>query len=256
MLDRLAASIDRGMQIISDLFHAPVSGYCRLETVDGNALVADDGSLISVLRLEGSLKHVGVAEYNSIVSVLTEKLQSSLSRPGHVIQCVFEYDPDGSARRIDELLRPSRLTARGLGLHIDALLDDWSEALRTHCASEACFLVIWTRPNALENNLRKTAVAERRLAMSSVPNLPGCQNVCAALAGLRDAHNGFLSGDLLHISSSPAIPCRSAFPILTRRSGTGSSGWSIPIFATSSGRAKARYFPAALCASGIASSGR
>lgn len=196
MLDRLAAGIDRGMQIISDLLHAPVSGYCRLETVDGNALVADDGSLISVLRLEGSLKHVGVAEYNRIVSVLTEKLQSSLSRPGHVIQCVFEYDPDGSARRIDELLRPSRLTARGLGLRIDALLDDWSEALRAHCANEACFLVIWTRPNALENNLRKTATAERRLAMSSVPNLPGCQNVCAALAGLRDAHNGFLSGVL------------------------------------------------------------
>jgi intracellular multiplication protein IcmB len=35
-----------------------VGSYCRLETVDRDALVADDGSLITVLRLEGSLTGV------------------------------------------------------------------------------------------------------------------------------------------------------------------------------------------------------
>ena len=118
MLDKLVNGIDCGIRAISEVFAGPVYGYCRLETVDDDVLVADDGSLVSLLRLEGSLKHVGVEEYGSIVSGLTEKFQSSFSKPGHLLQVVFEYDPESSASRITELLRPSRLTAQNLGLHV------------------------------------------------------------------------------------------------------------------------------------------
>lgn len=92
MLDKLVNGIDCGIRAISEVFAGPVYGYCRLETVDDDVLVADDGSLVSLLRLEGSLKHVGVEEYGSIVSGLTEKFQSSFSKPGHLLQVVFEYD--------------------------------------------------------------------------------------------------------------------------------------------------------------------
>ena len=70
MLDKLVNGIDCGIRAISEVFAGPVYGYCRLETVDDDVLVADDGSLVSLLRLEGSLKHVGVEEYGSIVSGL------------------------------------------------------------------------------------------------------------------------------------------------------------------------------------------
>ena len=93
MLDRLVHGVDCGIRALSEVFAGPVHSYCRLETVDDGVLVADDGSLISLLRLEGSLKQIGVEEFGSIVSSLTEKLQSSLSRPGHLIQVLFEYDP-------------------------------------------------------------------------------------------------------------------------------------------------------------------
>ena len=79
MLDKLVNGIDCGIRAISEVFAGPVYGYCRLETVDDDVLVADDGSLVSLLRLEGSLKHVGVEEYGSIVSGLTEN--SSLPFP-------------------------------------------------------------------------------------------------------------------------------------------------------------------------------
>ena len=118
MLDTFVNGIDRGIRALTEFLGTPVGSFCRLETVDRNAIVADDGSLITVMRLEGSLKHVGVEEYNNIVVGLTEKLQSSLSKPGHLIQVVFEYDPEGSASRITELLEPSDLTARNLGMHI------------------------------------------------------------------------------------------------------------------------------------------
>ena len=89
MLDRLVHGVDCGIRALSEVFAGPVHSYCRLETVDDGVLVADDGSLISLLRLEGSLKQIGVEEFGSIVSSLTEKLQSSLSRPGHLTSGAF-----------------------------------------------------------------------------------------------------------------------------------------------------------------------
>lgn len=94
MLDTLVHGIDRGIRSLSEIFYGPVGSYCKLETVDRDALVADDGSLITVLRLEGALKQVGLDEHHAIMKGLTEKLQATLSRPGHCIQVVFEYDPE------------------------------------------------------------------------------------------------------------------------------------------------------------------
>jgi intracellular multiplication protein IcmB len=164
--------------------------------VDNGALVADDGSLITVLRLEGSLKHVGVGEYTSIVSGLTEKLQSTLSKPGHLLQVAFEYDPESSRSRVGELLEPSRRTAENLGLHIGPLLENWGNALQRYCSVEICWLVLWTRQSVLPDTLRKTALKERTASMAKVPTIPGCQQVSRAVAALHDAHNGFLTGVL------------------------------------------------------------
>ena len=155
MLDTLINGMERGVYALSEAFAGPVHSYCRLETVDNDALVADDGSLITLLRLEGSLKHVGVEEYGSIVSGLTEKLQSTLSKPGHLLQVVFEYDPESSATRITELLQPSRLTVQNLGLHIGPLLDDWGKALQRYCSLETCWLVLWTRPTCCRTHCGK-----------------------------------------------------------------------------------------------------
>ncbi|MDL2267418.1 hypothetical protein LJC09_02080 [Desulfovibrio sp. OttesenSCG-928-F20] len=194
MLDKLVNGVDCGIRALSEAFAGPVHSYCRLETVDNGVLVADDGSLLSLLRLEGSLKHVGVEEYETIVTGLTEKLQSTLSKPGHLIQVVFEYDPESSARRVDELLQPSRLTAQNLGLSIGPLLENWGDALKRYCSLETCWLVLWTRPAVLPDSLKKAALKERTVSMNKVPTIPGCQQVSRAVAALHDAHNGFLTG--------------------------------------------------------------
>ena len=108
MLDILVNGVDRGIRALSEAFAGPVHSYCRLETVDNGVLVADDGSLVSLLHLEGSLKHVGVEEYTAIVSGLTEKLQATLSKPGHALQVVLNMTrkaagnalPNCSSRRV------------------------------------------------------------------------------------------------------------------------------------------------------------
>ena len=194
MLDTLVHGIDRGIRSLSEIFYGPVGSYCKLETVDRDALVADDGSLITVLRLEGALKQVGLDEHHAIMKGLTEKLQATLSRPGHCIQVVFEYDPEASEGRIREILEPSRRTAANLGLHIGPLLENWGQALQRYCAIETCWLVLWTRPTVLAESLRKTALKERMASMSKAPVQPGCQQISAAVTALHDAHSGFLTG--------------------------------------------------------------
>ena len=196
MLDTLVHGVDRGLRALSETFYGPAGSYCKLETVDRGALVADDGSLITVLRLEGALKQVGLAEHKTIMLGLTEKLQSTLSRPGHCIQVVFEYDPEASEGRIREMLLPSRRTAQNLGLDIGPLLENWGQALQRYCSMETCWLVLWTRPGVLAESLRKTALKERMVSMRKAPMQPGCQQIAAGIAALHDAHNGFVTGVL------------------------------------------------------------
>lgn len=196
MLDLFINGMERGVRSLAEILGAPVFSYCHLETVDEDVLVADDGSLISVLRLEGSLKHIGVQEFSALVESMTEKLQSTLSKPGHAIQLVFEYDPENSGRRITGMFEPSRLTSQNLGLQIGPLLDDWGNALKRYCSLETCWLVLWTRPNVLPDALKKMAIRERDAAMKKTPNIFGCQQVSRAIQALHDAHNGFLTGVL------------------------------------------------------------
>ena len=196
MLETLAYSLDRGVRALSEIFGSPVGSYCRLETVHNDVLVADDGSLLTVLRLEGSLVQVGVEEYRQIVDGLTEKLQSSLSREGHLLQVVFEYDPEASGECIAQMLSPSRQTAHSLGLHIGGLLDDNGQALRKYCAVENCWMVLWTRPAILTAAARKVAQGALKAELTKLFMPQGCQQVAGAMTALTDAHTGFVTGVL------------------------------------------------------------
>lgn len=195
MLDSVINSIDRGLKAFTEVFSGPISSYCRLETVDENALVADDGSLITIIELSGSLKHVGVDEYNMIVSGLKEKLQSSLIKKGHIIQVIFEYNPDSYAA-ISAHYAPSRHTAANLGLNLAELFGDNATSLSRYCCLERCLVVLWTRQAVLPDSLRKKAVKERDAGMTKVPACSGCQAVCRAIAALHDAHDGFVASVL------------------------------------------------------------
>lgn len=195
MFDKFANMFDRTLRNLSEAFGSPIHSYCRLETVDedGN-LVADDGSLISIVKLEGGLKHIGADEYVRIISGLTEKLNSVLSQPGHSIQVVFEFDPESSSQKLDSLFMPSRNTAKNLGLDIDELFNSWSDSLKKYCAIETCYFVLWTRPEVLAKSVRKRAVNERNAQTLTVPNLQYSQQVCRGITAIKDIHAGFVSG--------------------------------------------------------------
>ena len=68
--------------------------YTRLysDDVDG-VLVCGDASLVSLLRLEGSLQLLGEVEFADLVRHLNTVLAVPLGKSCHSLQIVFNYDP-------------------------------------------------------------------------------------------------------------------------------------------------------------------
>ncbi len=200
-------AIGNTIRKLEEVFGSPIYSYCRLETVEDDNLVADDGSYISLIKIEGALKHIGVDEFNSIVERLTEKLQSSLSQSGHSIQVVFEYNPDSRAS-LDRLFEPTKNTAKNLGLDMEDLLTSWSDKLKQYCSNEDMYFVLWTRPEILPDSIRKSALAERNKRSATVPNFEYFQKINRGIEAIIELHNGFVAGILDALKSVDLLSFR------------------------------------------------
>jgi intracellular multiplication protein IcmB len=81
ILDTLAAAIGRSA------LRKSLDGYCRLVTSEGeNMLVADDGSLVTVFRLEGFRSMPGEKEISKAVTDLRLAFSSQLGTAGYTLQ--------------------------------------------------------------------------------------------------------------------------------------------------------------------------
>jgi len=83
------------------LFGGNARSYVDLETAVGsNILVSNDGAMMSLLRMNGSTRMVGEAEFLDIVSGLSVALSSSMKKKGHVIQVSFSNDGAGESLQV------------------------------------------------------------------------------------------------------------------------------------------------------------
>ncbi len=192
--------IGNTLRTFEEVFGTPIYSYCRLVTVEDNALVADDGSYVSLIKVEGALKHIGVSEYTTIVEMLTEKLNSSLSQNGHHIQVVFEYDPD-SSRALNALYEPIQNSAKNLGVDIDDLLISGRDKLKQYCSTESMYFTLWTHPEILPESIRKSAILERNKKAATVPNFEYFQQINRGVSAIIELHHGFVTGVLEALKS-------------------------------------------------------
>lgn len=169
--------------------------YCHIQTADSNdTLVGNDGSLLSVLKVEGVKALIGAEEFNGMQNGLLQSLQTSMSRPGHTIQVYFVYNKDEVSEEIAHVFEPARETSKRLALNLDDLFNERITYLSKYCAHEEVYLVLWTRPNALTNEQLSRAQSEKlKLAkQKNVPPFRNTQNLMAAIPDLRDLHDSFV----------------------------------------------------------------
>lgn len=194
-IDPLLDGIDAVLAWFSTELKQTVESYCDLETADDpHTLVARDGSLVSVIRVFGVTRLIGTEEFETIHAGLTQSLQATLKRKGHVVQVYFLYDRDAVKPEIEEILSPAKATAKRLNLDLDDLFFERANYISRFCAHEELYFVLWTRPYSLTTEQLKRANKDK-LAFTrehKIPPFKNGQNLLAAIPDLRESHASFV----------------------------------------------------------------
>ncbi|MDF1654761.1 MAG: type IV secretion protein IcmB [Coxiellaceae bacterium] len=192
--------------IVTDLFGSFLSwlgvalkqsteAYCEIQTADSpTVLVANDGALMSVIKISGVQSIIGVDEFSRMQDSLQHSLQTVMSQPGHVVQVFFSYNKDEVQDHIKEILAFARETADRLELNLTDLFEERVKYLSGYCAYEEVYIVLWTRLKSLTSEQLKRSQKEkhRMIKQQNMPAFLSTQNIIAAVPDLRDNHDSFV----------------------------------------------------------------
>ncbi len=194
-VDPILDGVDAVLAWFSTELKQTAESYCDLETAeDTHTLVARDGSLISVIRIFGVTRLIGTEEFEAVHAGLTQSLQATLKRPGHMVQVYFSYDKSTVKSEIQEILSPARATANRLHLELDDLFKERIDYISKYCAHEELYFVLWTRPYSLSKEQLKRATKDKLklIRENKIPPFINGQNLIAAIPDLREAHGSFV----------------------------------------------------------------
>ncbi len=184
------------------------SSYCDLQTADSRyVLVADDGSLATIIKVSGVTCLIGTSEFEQMQESLQHALQTTMSQPGHHVQVFFGYNKDIVAGEIKEIFRPAKETATRLTLDLDDLFRERVSYLSKYCAHEETFIVLWTKVKSLTATQSKQANKEKKKVATSknIPPFISTQNLLAALPALRETHDSFVRAFVAELNRSSIV---------------------------------------------------
>ncbi|WP_133127913.1 type IV secretion protein IcmB [Legionella nagasakiensis] len=193
--DSFFESVDTFFAWLSTSLKQTTESYCELETADSpTVLVNHDGSLISILKIEGVTTLAGADEFEMLVEGLTNSFQAAMGRPGHAIQVYFSHDKQNIQKVIRDIYAPAEATEKRLELSLDDLFNERVNFLSQYCAEERVYFVLITRPFNLPSDQLKAA-NKAKLKMIQERKFPGFKNsqtIYAAIPELRDTHSAFV----------------------------------------------------------------
>jgi len=193
--DTIIDTIDAFIAWASSSIKQTTESYCELQTADSpTVLVGNDGSLVSVLKIDGVKALIGVEEFERIRDGLLRSLQTGMSRSGHSMQVYFSYNRDEVGDEIAHIFEPAKETAKQLSLALDDLFNERITYLSKYCAHEEVYVVLWTRPGVLTSEQYKRALKEKQKMVieKKIPPFVSTQNLVAAIPDLRDVHDSFV----------------------------------------------------------------
>lgn len=194
-MDPIIDSVDAVLGWLSSGLQQTAETYCDLETAeDTHTLVARDGSLVTILKVHGVTALVGSEEFNKLQKGIWQSLYATLSRPGHSVQLLFNYDRDGVKQEIEDIFLPAKQTATTLDLNLDDLFNERLNYLSEYCAKESVHIALWTRPSSLTTEQSKRALKDKQkfIREKKIPPFKNTQNLIAGFSDLRTPHDSFV----------------------------------------------------------------
>ncbi len=194
-VDSFFEGFDTFFAWLSTSLKQTTEAYCELETADSpTVLVNHDGTLLSIIKVEGVTALAGVDEFETLVEGLTNAFQTAMGRPGHALQVYFSHDKQRIRKVIKDIYAPAEATASRLELELDDLFQERVNYLSQYCAEEANYFVLFTRPFNLPGDQLKAA-NKAKLKMiqdKKSPTFKNSQTVFAAIPELRDNHSAYV----------------------------------------------------------------
>ena len=146
-VDSFFEGVDVFFAWLSSSLKQTTESYCDLETADSpTVLVNHDGSLLSVIKIDGVAALAGAEEFDRLVEGLTNAFQGAMSRPGHVLQVYFSHDKQNIKKAIQDIYAPAEATEKRLDLSLDDLFNERVDYLSQYCSDETLYFVLMTRP--------------------------------------------------------------------------------------------------------------
>jgi intracellular multiplication protein IcmB len=163
-----------------------------LETIaDSRTIVAKDGSLVSIIKIDGIRYMMGTEELLDVVNKARVSWSAPFSRRGHAMQVFFSRDPDLSSNLIKDMNITPRIVAKKVGLEFDDIFDEQETFLPKFMVQESLFIALWTRPNILnKQELSKMKIQSK--APEWFPSAINTQDVFKASRTLKVRHDSFV----------------------------------------------------------------
>lgn len=188
-------TIETAAAVLSRFFKMSQEDYFHPERLDSEfAIASRDGSLMSVVKIHGSLELSGQAEYEYTTGKVIQALKGYISGGGHAIQVLYDSDPDTVSDHIKNMVAPSVNTAKTLNIKADDLFDDDINALTPFVSNENVYLVLHTKPSLLTKDDIK---ADRKAKMevlkdNPLPNMGDSPSLFNVVQNLRNKHSSFV----------------------------------------------------------------
>lgn len=181
------------MAPFSRVSNQTVESFIRIETADDDTtLVAEDGSLVSYLKVDGSRQIIGQEEYAHLIESSTVKLGSRFDRKGHAMQVFFSRNPNQAYQVTSQMVEPSRTSAQAMGMEMDDLFEERSRHMARFLTHEECYFVLWTRPSILsKSDLDRAAKDSQNEEWVPAGN---AQHPKAAIEAIRARHKSYVLG--------------------------------------------------------------
>ena len=194
----LAAAADDLQRLSWTLRRKPLESFLAPQAAvplegGGGVLVCHDGSLVSLLALDGVRSMMGTEELERFVDLAALRLNTALAHPGHALHVVFDRAPDEAGGLADAHAEAAGRQAGRLGLDLDDLLTERAGRLAPLIAAETLVLACWTRPSVLpRDRLERDRKALRRKLRDWLPEAGEAQCPHLALEGLWARHEALL----------------------------------------------------------------
>lgn len=210
MLDSLVNGFDSFFVWLNSALKQNLADYVELETAQDNyTLVAKDGSLLSIIRVDGYRSLIDLkAYYEKISSPVTSGLDPFFIKNGHAMQIWFSVDPRKSERVVKEALTPSYETLKRLHLDLEEILDERVKNISSLANYEECYLVLYTTPAALVKHEVKQEIADKKkIRMNMKAPLKYSQDPFAGNGLLQNQHTSYVQIVYELLAKTVGIAC-------------------------------------------------